>query len=64
MKPYKENAEQRKPDTEDACSMALRSSISRKQALSVRTVVTAGVIVTSWGPEWDNWLPFVRPGVG
>lgn len=35
-----------------------------KQALRVRTVVTAGVIVTSWGPEWDNWLPFVRPGVG
>ena len=30
-----------------------------KQALSVRTMVTAGVIVTSWGPEWDNWLLFV-----
>ena len=35
-----------------------------KQALRVRTMVTAGVIVTSWGPEWDNWLLFVTPGAG
>lgn len=25
-----------------------------KRALRVRTMVMAGVVVTSWGPEWDN----------
>lgn len=35
-----------------------------KRALRVRTMVIAGVRVTSWGPEWDNWLLRVSPGAG